>query len=447
MDDLIVEFEELLSAKQLSAEQMEKISLVAEFLIWTLTTTNRTIKEKSGNALFILGTRLPDLLQRLFYASAAIGDPFVFEWMCAAVYTSVIYLVKGSLETFKEGLSKQACFLRDDVLTPGGQHATSHLGIRNYSVQTLRLLLKKIPEIRGLVDIDHLLEQLDQLGTTKWMEAEDPNEDDYRDGNSLIDYYFNKEKMPHISTGPGSEFNPTPDYLAVQAKLRWRAYQLGYEFDRFGELDKEIAKRKHWGGYFSETDRYADKYIDIAFQEYCGFLDAQDSFETYHDIGYIRTFKLNYDPMEIDELTDDFFPEKRFEAENFIDSSVSLKEWGNDSSVPDLSEYLQRDKFLDKKGDWILMNGLVHQHDKASQRQFFFKVDTVLVKNADLLKAREAFSDQTELGKAGNSIPYTENVNVSEVPDGDWTKSIRVNAERFYTSFYRAVEYKLQKDR
>lgn len=419
LDDLIAEFEELLSAKQLSAEQMEKISLVAEFLVWTLTSTNRTTKEKSGNALFMLGTRSPDLLHGHFYAAAGIGDSFVFEWMCAAVYTSVIYLVKGSLDGLKEGLLKLACFLRDEVLTPGGRHATSHLGIRNYSAQTLRLLVKKLPEIGVVIDLDRLLERLDQLGITQWMEAEDPNEDDYRDGNSLIDYYFNKDKMPCISTGLGSEYNPTPDYLSAQAKLRWRAYQLGYEFARFGELDKEIANRKHWGGYFSETDRYADKYIDIAFQEYCGFLDAQDSFETYQDMGYVRTFKLNYDPMEIEELTEDFLPEERFEVKSFIDPSVSLKEWGNDSSVPDLSEYLQRDTFLDKKGNWILMDGLVHQHDKASQRQFFFKVDTVLVRNADLLKAREAFSDQTELGKAGNSIPYTENVHASEVPDGE----------------------------
>lgn len=432
LDELIVEFEELLSAKQLSAEQQEKISLVAEFLVWTLTSTNRKTKEQSGNALFMLGTRFPDVLQVHFYKAAETRDLFVLEWMCAAVYTSVIYLVKGSLEGHKEGLLELACFLRDEVLTPDGRYATSHLSIRNYSVQTLRFLVKKVPEIEAKIDLNGLLERLDQLGITHWIEAEDLNEDDYRDGNSLIDYYFNKEKMPHISTGLGSEYNPTSEYLSIQAKLRWRAYQLGYEFTRFGELDKEIANRKHWGGDFSETDRYADKYIDIAFQEYCGFLEAQDSFESFQDMGYVRAFKPNYDPMEIEDPTDDFLPEERFEVEWFIDPIVSLKEWGNDSSVPNLSKYLHRDTFLDKKGNWILMNGLVHQHDKESERQFFSKVDTVLIRNADLSKALAVFLKETKFRNAGTSIPQTENIHASEIPDGE---SIPINewSQRHYS--------------
>jgi len=419
MDELVAEFEELLSFPEQTKEQLEKITLVSEFLKWSLTTTNRSLKEKSGNALFALGTRFPKLFLDQFYAATAIGDPSVFEWMCGALYTATIYLVKGSLEEIREDLMGLAVFLRDEILSPNGHFATNHLGIRNYCVQTLRTLIKKVSAIGAAIELDQTLQGLENLGIVDWQESEDLNEGEYRDGNSLIDYYFNKEKMPHICRGFGSEYNRTPEYLAIQAKLRGRAYQLGYEFERFGELDKKIANSKHWGGDFSETERYADKYIDIAFQEYCGFLDSRDSFESYEDMGYLRTFKLNYDPMGIEELGEDFLPQQRFAVRNFIDTRVSLKAWGTDTAVPDLSEYLQRDDFQGKAGDWILMDSLVHQHNKPAQRQFYFKQDTVFVKNAELAKAREAFCDETELGRAANCIPYTQNVHASEVPDGE----------------------------
>nr|WP_199076214.1 hypothetical protein [Pedobacter sp. ASV19] len=419
MEELVMEFEELLSFPEHTKEQLEKIVLVAEFLKWSLTTTNRSLKEKSGGALFAMGISLPKLFFEQFYSAAAIGDPAVFEWMCGALYTATIYLVKGRLEGIRGDLRELAEFLRDQILSPNGRFATNHLGIRNYCVQTLRTLVKKVPEIGDSIDLDQVLQGLENLGIVVWQESEDPNEDEYRDGNSLIDYYFNKEKMPRIYRGLGSDFNKTPEYLAIQAKLRWRAYQLGYEFERFGELDKKIANSKHWGGEFSETDRYADKYIDIAFQEYCGFLDSRDSFENYQDMGYLRTFKPNYDPMAIDELDEDYMPQERFEVRNFIDTQVSLEAWGTDTAVPDLSDFLQRDDFQGKAGDWILMDSLVHQHDKSAQRQFYFKIDTVFVKNVELSKARMAFCDETELGRAANAIPYTEHVLASEVPDGE----------------------------
>jgi len=418
-DEVIMEFEELLSTGDLTSAQQEKIALVSEFLVWTLTSTNRSVKEKSGNALFALGTSFPDILLQRFYAAVGYGDPSVLEWLSGAVYTSVIYLVKGDLVGLDNQLLTLGVFLKDQVLSPGGRYATNHLGITNYSVQTLKILVRKLSSVALNIQLEPLLQQLDQLGITQWQEAEDRNDGEYRDGNSLIDYYFNKEKMTRISRGIGSEYNHTPEYKAIQAKLRWRAYQLGYEFERFGELDKEIAGRKHWGGYFSETDRYADKYIDIAFQEYCGYLDAQNAFENYKDLGYVRTFKLNYDPAPIADLEEDFLPGERLKVKDFIDTAVSLKEWGNDASVPDLSEYLQRSDFPGKKGDWVLIDGLVHQHSKQAERQFFFKVDTIFIRNVDLERAREAFSEKTALGMAANCIPYTENVHDSEIPDGE----------------------------
>ena len=53
------------------------------------------------------------------------------------------------------------------------------------------------------------------------------------------------------------------------------------------------------------------------------------------------------------------------------------------------------------------------------KRQIFFKIDTVFIENNSLNIARKAFSEQTKLGWAANSIPNTSHIHESEIPDAD----------------------------
>ncbi|QJD97689.1 hypothetical protein HH214_18330 [Mucilaginibacter robiniae] len=416
LDDLITEFEALQTSASLTQEQNEKIYLVADYLKWTFTSTNKDLKGKAGDALYQFAIKFPVVFLTEFYNSAKINDPSVFEWMMVILYNTCIYLVKNNKENHKYGLLKLSAFLQKEVLNPGGAYATNHLVTRNYAYSILKLLTRKYPE--AAIDIEEVRKKFKNIGIIAWEEAEDLNKGEYRDGNALIDYYFNKEKMPYISRGRGNEYNRTPEFLAVQAKLRWRAYQLGYKFELFGEPDIQIAKYKHWGESFASTERYADKYIEIAFLEYCGYLDGLDDLESYDDIGYLRTFKLKHDPSETGDV-DEPVPLPRFVEKDFIDANISLSKWCADHSAPEVSEYLERTAFQEKTGNWVLLHGLVHQHKKHKERQFYFKVDTVFVKNKDLIEARLAFSDKTELGRANNSIPYTNNIHESEIPDAD----------------------------
>ena len=418
-ENTIAEFQALQQLPSLTVEQVGKVDLVADFLMWTFTSTNTNLKKKSANALYLFAIRFQKHFMQKYYASAEINDPTIFEWMSNVQYNAVIHMVKTSKNEFQSELIELSNFIHIKVLSAEGAFATNHLITRNYNYSTLSLITKKIIGANAAINLQAIKKSFKTFGVTNWKEATDINAKHYRDGNSLIDYHFHKEKMPYIMDSRGSEYNQTPAYKKTLAKLRWRAYQLGYKFELFGDIDKDIAKRKHWGEEYRVTERYADKYIEIAYLEYCGYLDSHQKLKNYEDYGYLRTFKLKHDPTQTGEDDEPVLPEERFPVRDYIDINVSLQTWCSDKSVPDMYEFLHRDSFLSKSGDWILLRGIVHQHKKKFERQLFFIVDTVFVKNKNVNAARKAFTNKTELGRANDSTPNTNDVHESEIPDAE----------------------------
>ncbi|MCO5950739.1 NACHT domain-containing protein [Mucilaginibacter flavidus] len=417
LEDIISEFELLQTKPHLTQEQVDKINLVADFLIWTFTSTNNNLKKKSANALYLFAIKFPVIYLTKYYLSAEVNDPSVFEWTSNVLYNVTIYLLKATSGEYQTELIKLSNFISEQVLSANGKHATNHLIIRNYNYTTLSLLVKKVPAVN--LNLPTIRKAFNTFGIINWKEAKDRNDKQYRDGNSLIDYHFNKEKMPYIMVGRGNEYNRTPEYKKTQAKLRWRAYQLGYQLELFGEIDKKIANHRHWGEDYKATERYADKYIEIAYLEYCGYLEDRQKLKNYEDYGYLRTFRLKHDPTETGDSENPSLPEERFIVEDYIDSNVSLKAWCRDKSIPNLSGILFTDNFLGKKGNWVLLRGLVHQHKSDVERQFFYIADIVFVKNKNLKAARKAFTGKTELGRGNDSIPNTNHIHESEIPDAE----------------------------
>lgn len=415
-DSITEEFEYLQELSQLSEEQTKKIDLVAELLFWTFTSTSGILKEKSAKELYAYGIKFPDAFLRKFYAAAGINDPSLFEWANLVLYNVVLFVAKMSSQTHKRELIAIADFLFNQVLTENSRYATNNLITRNYAFSTYKLLYRKFDKEIDFGTPESISKKFKKVGIIQWEESEDLNEGDYRDGNSLIDYFFDKEKMPYVIVGMGNEYNRTPEFLSTQAKLRWRAYQLGYRFDLFGDKDKEIAKYKHYGELYNKTERYADKYIGIAFMEYCGFLAAQGKLKSYEDVGSMRTFKPRIDPTckEVRGKSNE-----RIVKANYINCQVSLQQWCTDHSVPDLTDYLIRNDFTTNKDNFVLLHGLLHQHNKSFERQIFFQVDTIFVKNRMLNQARQAFQKSKKFGWGDNSAPTTSHIHESEIPDAD----------------------------
>lgn len=440
LEDLALEFKTLQVLPSHSIEQMEKMDLACNFLIWAFTTTKPSIKQLASTALYEYALRYPNLFLLKYIYAAGINDPTVLEWMSATFYSALTTMIKAGSALPEQFFSDSYAFISSQILTPGSPHATNHIVTRNYNYSIIRLLERRttngITEPRS----SGLKSDFKLLGIINWEEAEDRNAGENAEGDSLIDYYFNKERMPQIMVGKGDEYNRTPEYEQTQAKLRWRAYQLGYDFALFSEIDRKIARYHRFGQSEQSIYRYADKYIEIAHREYCGYLDGLGKFQNHEDIGYLRTFKVKHDPSAMSDLPE---PDKRtrYIEKRFINREVSLAEWCSDGSVPEITEFLTCKQFGGKTGDFVLLNGELSETDKTTERQFFVLIDVVFVRNKDLKAARKAFFHKTAIGRGPEDKPSSLNVHQSEIPDAEtiphtdfleWTYSLKselVNVE------------------
>ena len=83
----LMRFEEACqSDRELSDTSEERLHLLAEYIMWVLTSTKRPLRDKATRALYWYGRRFPQDFFDLVIKSLSIDDPYVSERMLAAAY-------------------------------------------------------------------------------------------------------------------------------------------------------------------------------------------------------------------------------------------------------------------------------------------------------------------------------------------------------------------------
>jgi hypothetical protein len=402
--EIIAEFKKLNELDDHSPEQQQKIKLAGRYLFWNFTSTNKALKQEVADTLFEFGKKYTEDFFLLYEKAITTNDPSMFEWMSVVGYNLVLHLLRFN-KSEKPLLKRIAELLSSHIFDTKGYYSTNHLTIRDYAFRTLEHILndKEAAEKLKL--------QFQELGVREWQVTEDKNKDDYREGNSLIHYRFEKDRM-HLVGGGGNEYNHTPLYDERLGNLRWRAYQLGYEFELFGEIDKTIARMQGYGGSFMDTQRYADKYIEIAYQELLGYLEDRKLVNSLRDGGPLRIETPKFEPKQ----TQVNLNTERIIKEDHVNAGGPLKQWCNDHKLPEVVQYLHREEFKNVKGDWQLLYGFFHQCKPEAERQLFCYMEGILLRKKDFSRALKDFPLATNLGS--NNTPYSTNVHDAEIPDG-----------------------------
>lgn len=418
LTQIVFELEQLLTTHTLSDRQLGKVSLVVDYLMWSLTATHRTHTQKASDCLYQFGLQKPDLFFEAYKTCFKIDDPTVHEQLSMIAYNIVVQLCKGEYDQDRDTLSDLAEFLVNNLLTPDGTFVTSHLIIIGYAKAIVDVIRRRFAGI----DLDY--DRTALLGISEWGESEDLNDTQYSNGNLLIDYYFHKEKMLYLDHD-GSEYNHTPQYLSVLARLRWRAYGLGYRFDLFSQIDQQIANDYRNRNGKNTIERYAGKYIGVAYLEYAGYLQQRGRLKSFGDDGNLRGFSLSFDPSktEADGSEEENAPREpdtigKIVTWSYLDPNTSYAKFASSKSVPDVSRFLTTDSANEKLGDWVLLNGLVHQHSRELTRQIFFKMDAVFVPAENAKEIYKSFNKQTKLGWANRSLKDISRIHEAEIPDG-----------------------------
>jgi hypothetical protein len=343
--------------------------LHAVWLAWTLTSTDRRLRDHATEALYRYGRGAPDGLFDMTLSALEINDAYVPERLLAASYGVVMANQRPSTERFTAAYEAYLRRLGEALRGGGALHPTSHWLMRRYAQGARDMAVALYPDVAEATGAQwerpfaavkaprrytERSARGQQVGRTLYMDFEN-----YTVGG-LYDDRDNYE-------------SDHADYQAGLAQVRGRIWQLGWRQASFEELDRQLAEAQ-WRGGRSDSpdrvDRYGKKYGWIAYYELAGRLDdaAALSAETSEHI------------VDIDAS----FPDTPSSLPTAVPrwarrTPAKLSTWLRHGivSVPD--ELLVPADLDGDSGPWVAVHVSLRDYDRVAGRRVWGRIDALLV--------------------------------------------------------------------
>ena len=379
----------------------KRLHLLAEYIMWILTSTVRPLRDKATRALYWYGRRFPNEFFDLVLKSFSINDPYVSERMLAATYGIAMARQNDFQDDsfVKKMLPKYAIKLYENMFKLNAPYSTTHILARDYAQRTIEIALIHRPDL--LTDDEKLCIKppFTDGGIREWEKSENKNEGEYEKGPAPIQMDFENYTLESLIKSDNSD---PEEYKRVKANIYWRIYDLGFSLENFGDTDSHLLTenyRKFSGaGDGRKTDRYGKKYSWIAYFELAGFRQDQGNLPDFYDNG--RCIEADIDPS---------FPDKHREynlvREDFLgDREVATEQWVLKTPSPDLTPYLMIDELWEEQDSWVLLYGHLGQEDKPASRKMSAWMQGLIVKPEDVDEILEILNRQELID--GNTVPY-----------------------------------------
>lgn len=409
-EELVKRFEKTSRNDQdISELSAKRLHLLAEYIMWILTSTVRPLRDKATRALYWYGRRFPQkFFEDLVLKSFSINDPYVSERTLAATYGIAMAYHNDYDNTnfIDELLPFYAKQLYECLFKHNAPHATTHILARDYAKRTIDIALIHHSDLLTDDERERINPPYTDGGIREWGESENMEE-----GPPPVqmdfDIYTLKGLIKYDNRNPNA-------HKRIKANVYWRIYDLGFSLENFGEIDGWIAQDNfHFGrsGDGRKTDRYGKKYSWIAYFELAGFRQDQGNLPDFYDNG--RCIEADIDPS---------FPDKHREynlvREDYLgDREGSTEQWVLQTPHPDLTRYLNVDQFWDEQGSWVLLHGHLGQKDKPASRKMSAWMQGLIVKPEDVDEILEILKRQENIdGHAVPSIREDYRTYAGEIP-------------------------------
>ena len=159
-------------------EVMEyRLHLLAEHVIWTLTSTVRALRDKATRALYWYGRRFPRAFLDLVISSLELNDPYVPERMLAATYGIAMARQHDFSDPsfVKSVLPDYGRRLYEEIFSPHAAHSTTHTLARDYARHTIDVALLHHPDLLTAGERKRTIPPFTDGGIREWGESEDKN--------------------------------------------------------------------------------------------------------------------------------------------------------------------------------------------------------------------------------------------------------------------------------
>lgn len=412
----IIRFETLCQSEETLSDMMQKrLNLLARHIMWVLTSTVRTLRDKATKALYWYGRRQPEQLLDLVLYSLEINDPYVSERMLAAIYGVAMarqYDFKDSSFT-KEVLPLYGGKLFEAIFKISAPHCTTHILARDYAKGTIEIALIHHPNLLTNREKQKVIPPFLGCCVQDWKESEEQDTDKYKDGNCPLHPDFENYTLGRLVKDRSNYDFHNNEYKKVKANIIWRIYDLGYSINIFGEIDKLIT-RYNWNQKDnSKIDRYGKKYSWIAFFELAGFRNDYNLLPRYSE-------DIRIDDTDIDPSFPERLQESNLVKSDFLgDRNLTSGEWILEGGIPNLNPYFIVNDLCGNPGNWVLLDGYISQDEKKNNRRRFIFIRGFIAKANE----KEELRHRLEKQKLGNmwlpGIPENYYTYAGEIAQSD----------------------------
>ena len=411
-EKIVIRIEETCQNQDISELRAKRLHLLAEHIMWILTSTVRPLRDKATRALYWYGRRFPQEFFKLVVKSFTINDPYVSERMLAAIYGIAMARQNDFEDTsfVDEVLPLYARQLYENMFKPDALYATTHILARDYAKRTIDIALIHHPDLLTDDEREHITPPFTDGGIRQWSESENKEE-----GPPPIQMDFDIYTLKRLIKYDSSDPN---EHKRVKGNVYWRMYDLKFSLEDFREIDKWISEENWRHSRYNEDarkiDRYGKKYSWIAFYELAGFRQDNNLLPDRYDEG--RISDADIDPS---------FPAEEqmynLVTKDFLgDREVSAEEWISKTPPSDLTNYLKIDRLCDEEEScdeevpWVLLHGYLRQEDKQVNRNMFVWLQGLIVKSEKVKEIVATLRKQQEID--AHIIPSDYRTYAGEIP-------------------------------
>ncbi|GAB4363359.1 MAG: hypothetical protein Kow00114_19330 [Kiloniellaceae bacterium] len=333
--------------------------LRARWVMWTLTSTVRRLRDQATSALYWFGRVDPAGLFSLTVDSLTVNDAYLGERMLAASYGVVMSHQHADTEFavfLKPFLEELASALVGVAASAPTHHYLARLYVRGIAAFAAKFYGSTLPHaLRGTWEfaIPAPVQPLskddarsDEAGRTLHIDFEN-----YTLGR-LFDNRRNYD-MDHAG------------HLAAVSHVRGVVWALGWRAARFQKLDSRIAEDAYRGGRGERplAERYGKKYGWIGYYSYAGVLEERGAFP-----------RENHEFSDVD--IDPSFPEgppidgtASVPVDWLLPSVESHESWIRKSTTSVPRSLLRREMIGGHPGPWVVVHGVVEAEDRVLGRR------------------------------------------------------------------------------
>ncbi|WP_417277425.1 hypothetical protein [Castellaniella sp.] len=367
-----------LSTRWKSGDINERDIRRARWVMWTLTSTSRSLRDMATKTLYEFAVKRPVEFFGLAVEAIAVSDPYVPERMFAAAYGAALTTWSDSNAVkMREELPRVAREIYQKMFAPDATHPTWHALYQQYCLGIIAVAKMVDPACLSEEETAHLLppfshlpnpfEAMPQYDLTVIEQAK----------SAAIRMDFGNYTMGRLIPGRSNYDDSNPEYQRVLAAVVSRMLVLGYDPETFEAVDRKMNSGPRMGNDKDKVDRYGKKYGWIAyFEMWCvrhakGLL-AEERSARPSDADIDPTFPLG--AASLDLAVPDLFR----------DQPTGVGDWIVNGPQPDYRSILDIAEIDGLKGPWVVLDGFLQQNSPADDRQVFTFFRSLLVDSGEV---------------------------------------------------------------